>query len=120
MSLHARPATRADIAQWYPETTCSFRAWVCEIDDEPKGIIGISLARPIATLFSTFDEELRPHLRSLTVMRLIKNAQAACRETALPVFAVASPEEATAPGILSRLGFEPFGEVDGDHVWRLS
>lgn len=85
----------------------------------PKGIIGISLARPIATLFSTFDEELRPHLRSLTILRLIKAAQAACKATPLPVFAVASPDEPTAPDILARLGFKPFGMIDGDNVWSM-
>lgn len=117
--LRARAATKADIERYYPDVSCSFRAWVCEIDGEPKGIIGVSLARPIATLFSTFEEDLRPHLRSLTILRLIKAAERACNDTPLPVFAVAAPEEPTAPDILTRLGFTPFGEIDGDNVWSM-
>lgn len=123
MKLTARPATRADIARWHPEASCSFRAWVCEVDGMPAGIIGVSLARPAATLFSVAEPELRPFLKSMTVLRLIKQAQSACLATRLPVFALVDPDEgyaATAPAILTRLGFEEAGEADGSIIWRLT
>ena len=123
MTLTARPATRADIARWHPEATASFRAWVAEIDGVPSGIIGLSLTRPSATLFSVVEEPLRPHLKSLTVLRLIKAAQAACSETCLSVYALVDPDEGhtlTAPPILARLGFTRVGEYDGSDLWRLA
>lgn len=119
MTIVVRPATKADVEKWHPEATCSFRAWVAEIDGEAAGIIGLSLSRPVATLFSAFDETLRPHLTSIAVLRQIKRAEAACRETRLKVAALCSPDEPTAPVILARMGFEPWGVVDGDDVWML-
>ncbi len=123
MTLTARPATRADIARWHPEATSSFRAWVAEVDDEPAGIIGLSLTRPAATLFSVAEEPLWPHLKSLTVLRLIKAAQSACRDCRLPIYALVDPDEGyqlTAPKILSRLGFNEVGEHDGSIIWRFA
>ena len=121
--LTARPATRADIERWHPEASCSFRAWVCEVDGMPAGIIGLSLDRPAATLFSVTEEALVPHLRSLTVLRLIKQAQAACSDCRLPIFALVDPSEGyadTAPVILTRLGFSEVGEHDGSIIWRFT
>lgn len=123
MTLHTRAATRADIARWYPEAGCSFRAWVCEVNDEPAGIIGLSLTRPQATLFSVVEEPLKPHLRSLAVLRLIKLAQEMCRESRAPVFALVDPDEGhddTAPAILTRLGFEEVGGHEGSRIWRFT
>ena len=123
MTLTARPATRADILCWHPEASCSFRAWVCELDGEPAGIIGLSLARPTPTLFSVVEPELKPFLRSITVLKLIKQAQAAVTESRLPVFALVDPKEgyaATAPAMLTRLGFEQVGEHDGSAIWRFA
>ena len=123
MRLTARPATRADILRWHPEASCSFKAWVCEVNDEPAGIIGVGLSRPVATLFSAFEDSLKPHLKSMAVLRLIKRAQAICRESRLPVFALVDPEEGfadTAPIMLARLGFEQVGEHENCTVWRFA
>lgn len=117
MTLAARPATAADVKAFYPEMTSSFRAWVCEIDGEVQGIIGVALLRPIACMFSMFREPLRPHLRSLTVLRLIKKAEAAVKASKVPVRAVAEPGEPTAPAMLERLGFEYAGRVDSDEIY---
>ena len=117
----ARPATRADVDRWYPGETCSFRAQVVEVDGKPAGIIGLSLTRPIATLFSAFDEPLRPHLRSMTVLRLIRWAGDLCSAHRLPVMAIVDPDEGhteTAPKMLARLGFERVDTVDGTQYWR--
>lgn len=120
MALVARPAKAADIAIFYPDLTASTRAWVCEIDGEVQGIIGIALTRPAACLFSAFKEPLRAHLKSLTVLRLIKRAQAAVRASRTPVLAIAEPDEPTAAGVLQRIGFEYFDTIDGDEIYRWS
>jgi hypothetical protein len=120
--LEGRPARAADVAQFYPDITCSFRAWVAELDGEPKGIIGVALLSPIACMFSAFAPELRPHLKRPAVLRLIKKAEGAVKASPVPVWAVAQEDEPTAPGVLERLGFIHLGEMDGDTIyeWRPS
>ena len=116
--LRARAATRDDIKAFYPEITTSFKAWACEMDGEVQGIIGVALGRPFACMFSTFKDPLRPYLKSMTILKLIKKAQAAVKESRVPVRAIAEKTEPTAPGILERLGFEYAGEWDGDDVYE--
>lgn len=96
----------------------SYRAWACELDGELVGVIGLALTRPRACLFCWFDEKLRPHLRSVAVMRLVKKVEQAMRERNLPVHAIRQADESKAGEILSRLGFIPAGEVDDDEVWE--
>jgi hypothetical protein len=115
-----RPATVADVREFYPEYTCSFRAWVAEIDGEVQGIIGVALTRPFACMFSAFREALRPHLKSLSILRLIKRAEAAVRASSVPVLAIAEPTEVTAPGMLERIGFEYLDRIDGDEIYQWS
>lgn len=98
--------------------TSSFRAWVCDLDGEPQGIIGVALLRPIACMFSTFNEPLRPFLKRPTILRLIKKAEAAVNASRVPVWAVAEPTEPTAPKILERLGFKRVGVVEGDEIYE--
>lgn len=116
--LVSRPATAADVAKWHPEYSCSYRAWTVELDGEPRGIIGLALTRPVACLFSAFDEELRPHLRSMTIWRLVKKVQALIEGRGLPVFAIAQDDEPEAARNLERLGFVFMIEADGDRVFR--
>lgn len=118
VALKARPATAADVKLFYPEITASFRAWACDIDGEPQGIIGLALTRPAACMFSTFEEPLRPHLKSLTVLRLIKRAEMTVKASLVPVLAIAEPNEPAAAGMLERLGFEHLGRFDDDEIYR--
>lgn len=119
MELRSRPATTDDIRHFYPGVGCSFKAMVCEMDGAPAGIIGIALARPVASIFCTFREALRPHIKSLTVLRLLwwlKDSIAALRG---PVFAIREKGERQAVHILKRLGFRFHGLSDeGDAVYR--
>lgn len=115
--IKGRPATAADIAEFYPEMTSSFRAWVAEIDGVPQGIIGIALLRPIACMFSSFREVLRPYLRHPTILRLIKKAQAEMKASSVPVGAAVEPGEPESPKILTRLGFRPAGELSGYEIY---
>ena len=116
--IATRPATRADVSRWYPDQTASFRAKVCELDGEPVGIIGVALTRPFACLFSTFDEALRPYLKSMPILRLIKWAQSVVETCKRPVMAIAEPNEPTAPGILGRLGFVFLEHENGDDIYQ--
>lgn len=122
MKLTRRAATAEDIRDFYPEMTASFRAWVCEIDGKAEGIVGVALLRPVACLFSTVNEALRPHLKHPAVLRIIKKAEEAVKASRVPVWAAAEPGEPRAPEILGRLGFTHIGEVEGDEVyeWRPS
>lgn len=115
--IKGRPATAADIAIFYPDMTSSFRAWVAELDGEPQGIIGIALLSPVACMFSSFREVLRPYLRHPTILRLIKKAQAAVRAMSAPVAAAVEPDEPLSPKILARLGFRPAGELSGYEIY---
>jgi len=115
--LTTRPATSSDVRAFYPDQTCSFRAWVAELDGEPKGIIGLALTRPAANMFSTFHEELRPHLKAMPILRLIKRAEAAVKESRTPVLALAEPGMATAPAILERLGFKHLGSSGDGEIY---
>lgn len=118
MTLTARPATAADIAGLHPGAQgVSYRAWVCELDGEKAGVVGLALTRPRACLFCWTDERLRPHLKSPTVLRLLKKAEAAFKTRGLSVYAIREKSEPKAAAMLTRLGFEPFGEVDGEEVW---
>lgn len=116
--IATRPATREDVLRYYPEQTASFRAKVCELDGKPVGIIGLALTRPFACLFSAFDEALRPYLKSLTVLRLIKWVEGVVRACKRPVRAIAEPTEPTAPKILQRLGFVFLEHNDGDDIYE--
>lgn len=118
MKLRGRPATAADIETFYPGMTNSFRAWVCELDGEPQGIIGIALMSPFAFLFSKFKEALRPFLRHPAVLRLIKKVEAAVKASSVTVYTIAQADEPTAPGILERLGFHRWGELEGDEIFE--
>lgn len=118
--LKGRGATLEDVQAFYPGMTASFRAWVCELDGEVRGIIGVALLRPVACMFSTFEEPLRPFLKHPTVLRLIKRAEAAVKASNVPVWAIAQPDEPTAPRMLERLGFSFLGEFDGDRIYQWS
>lgn len=116
--LRTRPATSDDIRHFYPDVTCSFKAMVCEMDGERAGIIGIALARPVASVFTSFSEALRPHLRSLTVLRLLKWLKGVLGSLRGPCFAIRQRGERKAVHILKRLGFRFWAIVDGDAVYR--
>ena len=118
--ITTRAATSADLELFYPDLSASVKAWVAELDGRPEGIIGIALLRPVACLFSRFNEVLRPWLRHPAVLRLIKKAQAACRASRVRVWAGAEPDEPDSPRILERLGFEPIGEICGDRIYEFT
>jgi hypothetical protein len=104
--ITARPATAEDIDRYYgsrPRQT--LRALVVLMDDDVKGVVGIARHADHARFFSEFREELRPHLRTLPVMRAIKRVQQFVAASVLPVYAIAEESEKDSARILTRLGF---------------
>jgi hypothetical protein len=105
------------VARFYPEVTSSFRAWVGEVDGEPRGIAGIAYTRPYASLFS-----YRPFLRRYAVWRLIRRIMDTYQHEGLPVRAIAEPGEDLSPGLLRKMGFNRIAETDVGvlYEWRSS
>lgn len=90
---------------------------MAELDGKAAGVIGLALTRPRACLFCAFGEELRPYLKTMPVMRLVKKVETMFKARGMPVFAVCEKTEPKAPAMLARLGFEYIGSVDGDEVY---
>ena len=118
MTLASRPATPADVRLWYPDMGPSMRARVCDMDGEPQGILGIALVRPYPCIFSAVNPPLRPHLKSITVMRMVKWLKSEVEARAVPVRALAEQGEEKAPALLERLGFSPIGEFEGSALYE--
>ena len=115
----SRPATAEDVRSVHPDQGCSFIAWAVDLDGKLAGVVGLAKTRPVACAFCWIDETLRPYLKSLTVMKLLKKLEAACRASRLPVVAIRDRKEPKAPHILKRLGFT-FDHVsdENDAVYR--
>lgn len=73
------------------------------MDGKVVGVIGITKESDHGKFFSDFAEELRPHLRSVTIMRAIKDSLAYCEQYGGPVLALAKDAEGCR--IMHRLGF---------------
>lgn len=108
-TLNVRPARAADIAEFYdgswPET---LRAYVATLDDEVVGVIGIATHRGVNRVFSDMKDELRPYLRSMKILRLIKRVIGWIPEYRGLVYAI--PDDDEGRRVLTRLGFEDRGE----------
>jgi hypothetical protein len=118
MTLRSRPATAADVQHFYPGLTVSVRAWVCEVDGHPAGIMGIALMRPAHSIFSIVTEELRPHLGSIVIGRMTKRLSTAIAQCRAPVLAVRERSEPKSARLLKRLGFRFHLLLDGDAIYR--
>ena len=118
MRLTTRPAKASDI-ECYPEYAgVSLKARICEVEGEPAGIIGIAFTRPYPSIFSDVSGVLRPHLKKLTVLRLVKWLKDEVEARRVAVRAFAEENEPTAPRVLAHLGFEPVGDYEGQMVYE--
>lgn len=79
------------------------RADIAEMDGEVVGIIGIVRDRDYGKFFADFRPELKPFLKSITIMRAIKGSLRFCDEYRGPVLALA--EDGEGCRIMHRLGF---------------
>lgn len=99
-----RPIRSGDVEAFYGEPSRStIKGIVAELNGEVVGIIGIARDVDYGRFFSDVKPELTPYLRSMTIMRGIKQAMGLVREYKGPVGAVA--EHAEGCRILNRLGF---------------
>jgi len=73
------------------------------MDNKCVGLVGVSRGDKWGIYFSEFKEELRPHLRSLPIMRAIKDSLKYCDQYRGPVLSLAKDGEGCR--ILHRLGF---------------
>jgi hypothetical protein len=117
ISLHSQKATAENMKQFYPEMTCSFQAWAVDIDGVCEGVIGMALTRPYRCIFATFSDTLRPHLKSVRIMKLVKKLHDEVAKSRMPVRAIRQCGERKAVHILKRLGFEFECLCDGDAVY---
>jgi len=115
--ITTRPATKDDVMHFYPDITASFRAWVVELNGHVEAILGIVMRRPFATLVSVVNDALKPYLKHMAVLRLIKKVQGVCEKYKGPLVAIAEDGEEGAPLLLTRLGFVHYGVVDGDELY---
>lgn len=116
-----RSAVRDDLADLHPMAPgVSYRAKVAELDGKVVGILGLALTRPRACVFFSGTEELKPHLKSIQMLRELKKFETMFKSRGLPVYAIRERDEPKAPAILKRLGFELVNEIDGDEIyeWR--
>lgn len=97
-----RLASAADVDRYYGERPSStIRAVMIFLDEEPVGIAGLSRAGDRFVAFSEFKPELKPHLKSMPVLRAVKAAQRMIHEAPLPVIV----QDSENPELMIRLGF---------------
>jgi hypothetical protein len=114
--LVVRPAQHSDLPDCHPKGV-SYRAWSVDLDGEFVGILGLAYTRPRASLFCWIDERLRPHLKHMTLMRLLKRLEVTFKERGLPVCAIREKSEDKAFAILTRLGLRHVGMIGDDELW---
>ena len=73
------------------------------MDGKVEGVIGVRRDKQWGLYFSDVSPKLRPHLKSITILRLIKDSLRIVDEYRGPVFAIATDAEACR--LLFRLGF---------------
>lgn len=95
----------------------TFRGWVGVLDGKPVGLCGIYNDGGYPVVFGDIAPELRPYRK--TIVEGIRRVRRMMDESRLPVMAVMSREEPTAPALLAKLGFVPTGrEIDDGPVFE--
>jgi len=79
------------------------RANVAFMDDEIVAVIGVARHIEWGLFFSEFKPKLQPYLKSITIMRAVKDAMTYVGEYRGPVLSIA--DDAESCRILHRLGF---------------
>lgn len=79
------------------------RAMIICLDGRLAGVVGVVREREYGKYFCNFVPELQPHLRSITIMRAVKESLRFADEYRGPVIAIA--EHAEGCRLLHRLGF---------------
>lgn len=79
------------------------RANIAIMDGEIVGVVGVVRERECGKYFCDFKPELQPHLRSITIMRAIKDSLRFADQYRGPMVAIA--DDAESCRLLHRLGF---------------
>lgn len=111
--MKIRQATEADLRRWFDgKVPVTMRAYVCDHEGELLGLFGIAMCRDHAQAFSDY----RPGMRDFefTMGRAALQFAGMLARMTVPVLAVCSKREPTAPRLLERLGFVH----QQDEVWR--
>lgn len=114
--IEVRWATPADVDRFYGERPHqSFRALVIADGDTVHALGGVYYTKENAVAFMDLHEGARPLRKSM--VKAMKIAMERLVATSrLPVIAICSEDEPTAPGLLRHFGFEPIEE--GVYQWR--
>lgn len=100
-------ASAADIAEYYGGRVYdTMRAVVVKLDGKPVVIIGLAREPERDRLFSDHKPEIADRLKSITVMRALKQVMKWVESSRVPIYAMSE-----GSGILEKLGFE---QVAGD------
>jgi hypothetical protein len=121
--LEARPATAADIEEWYEgPSPGTVRAVVVVLDGRVAGIAGLVLpglrGGRLAEAFSEMKPELAPHMRHPVVQWAISRVMWMVRRSKYSVIAVADRRIETAEPLLQRLGAVRVGSIPDGEVYQ--
>jgi hypothetical protein len=105
-------AIAADVDAFYRDRPVeTIRAIVIKLDAEPAAIIGLAKEPDRDRAFSEYLPALKPHLKSMAVLRAIKAFMRWVESSKVPVYAISE-----GTGLLERLGFQ---RVNGEvFEWR--
>lgn len=122
-ALEARPATPADVEEWYGgPSPGTVRAVVVLLDGKVAGIAGLVLpgltGGRLAEAFSDMKEELAPYLRQSVVQCAIGRVIRLIRQSKYTVVAVADPAIPTSEALLQRLGATRVGSIRDGEVYQ--
>ena len=99
-----RVATAEDFESFYGERPKgTSRATAAIMEGKCVGLIGVTRDESWGVYFSDFKDDLRPYLRSVAIMRAIKDSLKYCSQYRGPVLSLANDGEGCR--LLNRLGF---------------
>lgn len=102
--ISTRQATQRDLEIYYGrQLPGTMRANIAIMDGEIVGVVGVVRERECGKYFCDFKPELQPHLRSITIMRAIKDSLRFADQYRGPMVAIA--DDAESCRLLHRLGF---------------
>jgi N-acetylglutamate synthase-like GNAT family acetyltransferase len=116
--MNFRPATLDDLIAFNgkkPATT--MRAFVAEHEGKVLAVGGMHYTGGSLFAFSELSDEMRSHRKS--ILRAARYVIEKAKAMNLPVFAICSKSEPSAPAFLARLGFGYVSTTEAGDLYRL-
>jgi len=111
-----RPATRDDIIEMCGGTfPANIWAMAVEDDGELLGVAGIHYSNP-RMCFGNIKSALKKSPR--TIVKLARMVTEVVAKSDVPVYAIAEPDEPTAPGFLEHVGFKHITSNSSGEVYE--